>query len=285
MPWWDGCQSTGRPVTREGHLLSYRSIRAAFAASVSAVVLALLGPAAVSAASTAPIKSDPLIRVRDAALHNATASTNWSGYGIAGAFTAVTGSWVVPAAAASTGPTYSSSWIGVDGLANRNLIQAGTESDFVNGHAQYDAWWEVLPGAERVIATLPVAPGDHLSASISQTVTKKVTAKKWTIVLVDTTSGRSFTYTRGYRGPGASAEWIEERPMVAHSLSALAAYGSTTFSSLTANGVNPHLISAEAIAMVASVGNRLISVPSVPSVLGDAFSVAYGATTPPAPAG
>ena len=223
MVGWIGIDGA-KPVIREGLLLSHRSIRAALAASLSACHPGNSGPVCRLHDSVGATTSAPLIRVRDAGLHAATASSNWSGYGIAGTFSAVTGSWIVPAAAPSTGPTYSSSWIGIDGLANRNLIQAGTESDYVNGHAQYDAWWEVLPGAEKIVATLPVAPGDHLSASIYRTVAKKPTAKKWTVILFDSTSGRSFTYTRSYRGPAASAEWIEERPMVGRSLSALANY-------------------------------------------------------------
>jgi hypothetical protein len=272
-------------VTREGLLLSRRSARVGLAASLSVVLLAPLGLATASAttlgATTAgATTSGPLVRVRDVAIHASTASTNWSGYGIGGTFSAVTGSWTVPTVAPSTGPTYSSSWIGIDGLANQKLIQVGTESDYVSGHVRYDAWWEVLPAAEKVIAKLPVAPGDHMSASITHG-----TAKHWTIVLTDTTSGKKFTYTRNYKGPAASAEWIQERPLVGGSLATLANYGSTTFTSLTANGVNPHLNSAEAISMVGNVGSRLISVPSAPSALGDAFTVAYGDSTPPAPGG
>jgi hypothetical protein len=265
------------PGTREGLLLSHRSVRVGLAASLSVVLLAPLGLATVSATTAGAITSSPLVRVRDTAIHASLASSNWSGYAIAGTFSAVTGSWTVPTVAPSTVPTYSSSWIGVDGLENKDLIQTGTESDYVGGHAKYDAWWEVLPGAEKVIAKVPVLPGDHMSASIT-----RVTAEDWRFVLTDLTSGKRFTYTRAYKGPGASAEWIQERPMVGGSLSTLADYGSTTFSSLTENGVNPHLTAADSISMV---GNRLISVPSAPSALGDAFSVAYGDSAPPPPAG
>jgi Peptidase A4 family len=267
-------------VIREGLLLSHRSARVGLAASLSVVLLAPLGLATVSAAAAGATTSASLVRVRDTAIHASTASTNWSGYGVTGTFSAITGSWTVPTAAPSAGPTYSSSWIGIDGLANQKLIQVGTESDYVGGHARYDAWWEVLPAAEKVIAKLPVAPGDHLSASITHGV-----AKHWTIVLTDTTSGKKFTYTRGYRGPAVSAEWIQERPMVGGNLATLANYGTTTFSALTANGVNPHLSAAEAISMVGGVGDRLISVPSMPSTPGNSFTVAYGDSTPPPPGG
>ena len=235
----------------------------------------LAGPVAAGAAT-----SGPLIRVRSVAEHAGTASSNWSGYAEAGTFTAVTGSWTVPAVTATAGATYSSTWIGVDGLANRNLLQTGTESDYVGGVARYDAWWEVLPAAEKVIATIPVRPGDHMTASITWGK-----GRTWTVVLTDTTSGASFSGTRSYRGAGDSAEWIEERPQIGRSLSTLAEYGSTVLTGLTANGGDPRLTTAEAISMVDVTGTRVISTPSSPSALGDAFSVAYGATAPPPPPG
>jgi hypothetical protein len=54
-------------------------------------------------------------------------------------FTYATATWVVPSVKKITG--YSSAWVGVDGFSNNNLIQTGTESDFVNGKAVYRAWW------------------------------------------------------------------------------------------------------------------------------------------------
>lgn len=266
------------PASREGHLLLHRSARIGLATFLAAAVLA----PAVSAVSTtgAGATSGPLIRVRSAALHAGTASTNWSGYGIAGSFAAVTGSWTVPTVASTGGASYSSSWIGVDGMANRSLLQTGTEADYVNGVAQYDAWWEVLPAAEKVITTVPVHPGDHMSASITHGA-----GHKWTVVLSDVTTGRSFAYTRAYRGTGASAEWIQERPQIGSALATLAAYGSTTFTGLSVNGATPHLVPAEAISMVDNTGTHVISAPSAPSGVGDAFTVAYGASPPPAPAG
>ena len=266
------------PAAREGLLVLHRSVRPAL---VALLVAALLSPAylAVSAAGVGTT-SGPLIRIRSAAMHAGTASTNWSGYGVGGSFAAVTGSWNVPVASPAVGATYSSSWIGVDGMANRNLIQTGTESDDVNGVTRYDAWWEVLPSAEKIITSLPVQPGNHMSASITHGA-----GRRWTIVLSDTTSGRSFSTTRTYRGVGASAEWIQERPQIGRTLAALAAYGTTTFTGLTANGVNPHLVVADAISMVDNTGTHVISAPSAPSAVGDAFTVAYGAVPPPAPAG
>lgn len=207
-------------------------------------------------------------------------SSNWSGYGLTGSFSSVTGSWTVPTAAPTTGTTYASTWIGVDGLANRTLIQTGTESDIIGGVAHYDAWWEVLPAAESVIPRIHVAPGDHMTAVIARS-----SPKKWSITLTDTTTGVTFSVTHGYRGVGASVEWIVERPWVNHGLATLSNYGSTTFSGLTANGVAPQLVPSEAISMVGNVGTNVISTPSAPSALGDSFAVAYGPVAPATPSG
>jgi hypothetical protein len=268
------------PAAGEGLVVAHRWFRPARAAVVVATLLAPVGLAAPTSADTGAATAAPLIRVRSVAVHQGTGSTNWSGYGIPGSYSAVTASWTVPTVAATSGPTYSSTWIGVDGLANRNLIQTGTESDYVNGHAQYLAWWEVLPAPETVIRSLPVSPGDHMTASIT-----RVAGRTWTVVLTDSTRGRSFTHTRNYRGTGASAEWIEERPQIGSSLSTLASYGSVTFTGLTANGADPHLTSTSAISMYDNQGTAVISTPSLPATSGDAFSVAYGPSAPPAPAG
>ena len=49
-------------------------------------------------------------------------SVNWSGYAEPGSFTSIGGSWTVPAVSAPPGATtYASTWIGVDGFANRDL--------------------------------------------------------------------------------------------------------------------------------------------------------------------
>jgi hypothetical protein len=262
----------GAPTDREGHLVSHRLAR--FGITALGVGALLTPVAAAAPASASATTSGSLIRA------SGQHSSNWSGYGLAGSFSAVTGSWVVPTATPSAATTYASTWIGIDGLANRNLIQTGTESDVINGVVHYDAWWEVLPAAETVIAKLTVSPGDHMTAAITRGV-----GKKWTISLTDTTSGASFSYSRNYKGIGTSAEWIVERPQIGRTLATLTNYGSTTFTGLTANGSIPGLVPSEAISMVGDAGTNVISTPSAPSARGDAFAVAYGPFVPTAPAG
>ncbi len=205
-------------------------------------------------------------------------SSNWSGYALSGSgFNSVTGSWTVQAVAASSRSTYSSQWIGIDGFNNSNLIQTGTESDYVNGAARYGAWWEILPAAETVISGLPVHPGDHMSASVSNS-----SGTAWTIRISDDTTGQSFSTTQTYTGPRTSAEWIEEAPTVGGRVATLANYGLTTFDPGTVNGGSPHLTASEGGVMVQK--RVQVSTPSSPDGDTDGFAAQYGASTPAPPA-
>lgn len=205
-------------------------------------------------------------------------SSNWSGYAITtGApYTSVTGNWIVPAVSPSRGPTYSASWVGIDGFNNSDLIQTGTEQDYAQGGAQYAAWWEILPAAETVINE-PVQPGDHMSASIVNDG-----GGEWTITLSDTTEGWTFSTKQAYSGPGASAEWIQEAPTVGGHIATLANYGETTFNPGTANGGNPGLVTSDGGVMIQK--GKQVSTPSVPDSDTDGFNIQYGSVSPSAPA-
>src|SRR5438876_5270346 len=149
------------------------------------------------------------------------ASSNWSGYAITGSgFRAIRGHWGVPAVSATRNATYSSSWIGIDGFNNPDLIQTGTEQDYYNGSAHYRAWWEILPAPETVIPSITVHPHDQMSASIAQG-----SGSNWTITITDHSTGKSFTIVQTYSGPQASAEWIQEAPTVGGRIAKLAHYG------------------------------------------------------------
>lgn len=204
------------------------------------------------------------------------ASSNWSGYAVdTSTYSAITGQWVVPAVSRTKGPTYSSSWIGIDGFNNSNLIQTGTEQDYSSGSAQYYAWWEILPAAETEIPD-PVSAGDHMSASIVNDGNGD-----WTITLKDTTQGWTFSTVQAYSGPGTSAEWIEEAPTIGGHVATLAHYGQTTFNPGTVNGGNPSLVVSDGGVMIQR--RTQVSTPSLPDSDTDGFNVAYGSTAPSAP--
>src|SRR5580692_7619915 len=92
-------------------------------------------------------------------------SANWSGYAVAtgaGAVSQVAGSWVVPAVTSNVS-AYSAAWVGIDGAFSSTVEQIGTSSDFVNGQAQYYAWYEMYP-AGSVNLGLTIKPGDTITA-------------------------------------------------------------------------------------------------------------------------
>ena len=206
------------------------------------------------------------------------ASSNWSGYAITGSnFTSVSGSWTVQSVSATKKASYSSQWVGIDGFNNSSLIQTGTESDYVRGAGHYDAWWEILPAAETVIPSLPVRPGDHMSASVSSNGNGL-----WTISISDVTSGGSFSTVQAYNGPLTSAEWVEEAPTVGGRIATLAHYSSPqTFDPGTVDGRSPNLIASDGGDMVQN--GVVVSIPSNPDSDADGFNVAYGSSQPSPP--
>ena len=239
----------------------------------------LLSPVATAAT---PVAHAPRIKAKapqgSATSNFGWSSSNWSGYAITGGpYNTITGSWVVPAVQPSTKSTYSSSWIGIDGFNNSNLIQTGTEQDYYNGSAHYGAWWEILPAAETVIPSLTVHPGDHMSASVQNLGTGQ-----WSITLKDDTTGQSFTTQQAYSGPESSAEWIQEAPTVGGRVAPLANYGETTFDPGTVNGSNPNLVVADGGVMVQK--QTQVSTPSAPDKDTDGFNAQYGSAQPTPPA-
>ena len=203
------------------------------------------------------------------------ASSNWSGYALGGAdgsYHSITGDWIVPAVKRSLRPTYSAAWIGIDGFNNGNLIQAGTEQDFLYGKARYSAWWEILPAASITIPE-PVDAGDHMYSSIVNN-----NDGTWSISLENKTKGWTFVTIQAYSGPGASAEWIMEAPMVNSHLAKLADYGQTVFNPGTINGGNPDLVKSDGGIMIQR--RKQVSTPSYPDSDTDGFRMAYGAITP-----
>ncbi len=162
-------------------------------------------------------------------------STNWSGYAVstgAGAVTQVAGSWVVPAVA-TTVSGYSSAWVGIDGWSSSSVEQIGTDSDYVNGRAQYYAWYEMYP-AGSVNLSLPIHAGDTISASVTNTA-----LGQFALSITDVTTGGTFSTTQNSsQAQRSSAEWIQEAPSSFSGVLPLANFGKINFSgaNATVNG-------------------------------------------------
>lgn len=155
---------SGRATWRIGLILGVSAI------GVTALFSAF-GSVSTAAASLGPVVG------RHGAIHAGWSSSNWSGYAETSAapFSGVTGDWTVPTVTGPNG-SYSATWIGIDGFTNSSLIQTGTEQDYVNGNAQYSAWWTtssqnfaeqtITAGCSSTSAAVPVAgPGGGIGGS------------------------------------------------------------------------------------------------------------------------
>jgi len=208
-------------------------------------------------------------------------STNWSGYFATGTFTAVTGSWSVPAVICSGATTFSSEWVGIDGDPSSTVEQDGTDSDCSGGVPTYYAWYETygapntnppFAGGAEVALNETVAAGDSMTGTVSYS------GSMYTLVITDNTRVWSqsigpFSWSAPTR---SSAEWIAERPQINGSLSSLANFGSVTFSGSTATtSGSPLSISAlggSPLEMTSSSGTSLLALPGSLTPDGEGFT-------------
>ena len=155
-------------------------------------------------------------------------STNWSGYAVEGtSFTKALGSWTVPTVNCSTTPnTYSSFWVGIDGWTSSTVEQTGTDSDCSGKKASYYAWYEFYPNPSILISSVPVSPGNHISASVTYS------GSSFTITLTNVSTGKSYSKSSSVRSAKrTSAEWIAEAPCCTRSggILPLADFGTVDF--------------------------------------------------------
>jgi hypothetical protein len=256
--------------------------------AVAAASGTLGGGSPAQAVTTGPESHAPRIAIpgpggiRAQTANDEWASRNWSGYAIdSGTYTSVTGSWTVPSVIAPTTQLnrarFSSTWVGIDGFNDDDLIQAGTEQDWIDGSTFYQSWWEILPNYETAIPSIAVNPGDVMTVTITQG------SPLWTITVTNDTNGQSFTTKQQYSGPQTSAEWIQEAPTVGDRVAPLADDGTVEFDNCLANGANPAFTFSDSGVMAKRRGRVVLSTPSTPNPQGNGFAVAYGKIQPPAP--
>ena len=235
-------------------------------------------PGAEAAPSPGAASSAPAVwlhRPHISGNSNLAESSNWSGQVDEGAtYTGVYGDWTVPTVVPSIGAEYSSSWIGIDGATTNTLIQTGTGQDSAGGTTAYNAWYELLPGAEIVIPSAPVSPGDQMQASIVETA-----LNTWTITIADVTASWSASGPLSYVTPGTSAEWIEEAPTVGSTIGTLANYQTTEFTNLQIQSTNTGSARLFPVYMVGPAGD-IISYPGAYDSATDSFPVTYGTPLP-----
>jgi hypothetical protein len=273
--------------------------RATYArAAVIACAVAAAASGLASNAAANPLSSHgQLVHVVKPGLRlNANQSGNWFGYNQGTIeqggklFHSITGNWTVPTATQHTAgqAESSSNWIGIGGgcidsgclAGDSTLIQTGTEQDVdASGKASYSAWYELVP-APSLSVNMTVAPGDQMQASISEVVAN---SNLWTITLKDVTRGETFSTTVPYASTHATAEWIEETPLViggsgGAGLAALPNLTESTFDLGTVNGAPAGLKPSEEIQLTDSNGN-VIGSPSAPDSDSDGFGACAWATS------
>jgi len=155
-------------------------------------------------------------------------STNWSGYAVTGSsFTVAKGSWTVPAVNCSKTPnTYAAFWVGIDGYNSDSVEQTGTLAECVGTSATYYAWYEFYPNPSYEITSVPVSPGNQISASVTYS------GSEFTTTITNETTGKSYSKTARVRGAArSSAEWIAEAPCCTNSggILPLADFGTADF--------------------------------------------------------
>jgi hypothetical protein len=147
-----------------------------------------------------------------------------------------------------------------------------------SGKASYGSWWEVIPGPSLSITTFTPKPGDHMHADISETVAN---SNVWKITLTDVTQGKTYSTTVPYSSSHATAEWIEETPLLIGANAGLASLPNLTtvaFSGAKTNGAGAALTTAEKMLLTDSNGN-VIGTPSDPNATADGFDACAWATS------
>jgi hypothetical protein len=151
----------------------------------------------------------------------------WSGTALAGGtgqFTAAEGEWVVPNVGAATQPSYSCTWVGIDGFHNQSLAQLGTEQDALLSGRRYYAWVELIPNPQLVI-NVPVAPGQVVFVEVAENPGTRAVY----FFLENVTTGAHLSLSGIYGAQlGQNTEWITERTQIGGSLPALAPFGTVT---------------------------------------------------------
>jgi hypothetical protein len=150
--------------------------------------------------------------------------------------------------------------------------------DVSSGSASYGAWWEIIPGPSIAISNMTVQPGDQMHADISEVVAG---SNVWTITLRNVTRNQTFTQTVPYSSTHATAEWIEETPLIIGTGAGLAALPNLTrvpFSNAKTNGAPANLQASDEIQLIDS-GGAVIGTPSAPNGTRDGFSACAWATS------
>lgn len=253
-------------------------------------MLAILGTSFL--ALTAPVAAQrSVIPSSHPRITNSNGSSeNWSGYAVTGptgSVTDVQGSWIAPSVSCSSTNAYAAFWVGIDGYSSTTVEQTGTMAECQGGTASYYAWYEFYPSASYSIPSVPVAPGNVISADVVYS------GGAFTTTITDVTTGKTYSTSQAVASAQeSSAEWIAEAPSSGNSILALANFGTAYYGDdntgvastnyATVSGVTGTISSfgsaVQDITMVSGSGS-VEATPSAVSSDGTSFSVAWGSST------
>jgi hypothetical protein len=261
------------------------AILAVFAA-LPALAQVPAAPAALSGEQLFLSQNGPM-RLNRAPSDGTVSSSNWSGYAVTGTdFTDAQGSWKVAAVNCTKSPNgYAAFWVGIDGYASTTVEQTGTLAYCVGTTAHYYAWYEFYPQVSVEITTVPVTPGNTISASVTYT------GSEFKTTITNETTGKTFSKTGKVSGAKrSSAEWIAEAPCCTSSggILPLADFGTGSFGDdytdvIDTNAASDSTITGpvsdfgskvEEITMATSSGVKE-SVPSALTTDGSSFKVTW----------
>jgi hypothetical protein len=198
-------------------------------------------------------------------------SRNWSGYAATeGSFTAVSGTWTVPIQSGKNNFGADATWVGIGGVATKDLIQAGTQTTVTrNNQVTYEAFFEKLPDASQPLE-VAVSGGDSVTVSVSQQ-----TVGQWKISFKNNTNGQSKEITEVYDSSLSSAEWIEEAPSSPRRIVPLDNFGSVKFTNGTTvkDGQTLNIAQANARAITMASRSQTLAKPSALENDGTGFTV------------
>ena len=239
----------------------------------TALVSAALCGALAAQASAAPSSHGAIVHLVKPGLRaNANSSNNWFGYNQGTLeqggkqFNSIAGDWTVPTATqhAAGQDESSSDWIGIGGgcvdanctVGDNTLIQTGTEQDVTLGQR---VLLRLVGGHPRPVDRDQQHDRPAGRPHARRHLRGRRGANVWKITLQDVTRGQTFTTTVPYTSTHATAEWIEETPLLIGTNAGLASLPNLTtvpFTGAKVNGAAPGLQATEKILLTDSARQR-----------------------------
>jgi len=194
---------------------------------IALAVLLMLGCGAGRAAASAPLHSD-----------------NWSGYVAVACGSCklryVTATWRQPAISCAKTPenAWAYFWVGLDGWTSGSIEQTGTSGACNGGKPSYFAWYDMYPDNPAVLGSVPVRPGDLITASVYW----NASTGRWYLTVSNRTTGASATAKQrcpaSFQCGNASAEVVAEAPGGAPRTLPLADFGTVTYTTIAITSRN-----------------------------------------------